>query len=137
MSRILFVDDEPNTLEAYRRALRRRFDIETALGATEALEAVRHRGPYTVIVADVRMPEMTGIELFTEIRKTNPEIVRIILTGNADQQTAIDAFERGQVFCYLGKPCPVKALTEALEAGINQYSLTQYSLTTTISPPQS
>jgi DNA-binding NtrC family response regulator len=127
MSRILFVDDEPNNLQAYQRTLRRRFQIETALGPREALEAVRQRGPYAVVVADVRMPQMSGIELFSEIRKAAPETVRIILTGNADQQTAADAFSRGQVFRYLHKPCSPRVLAEALEAGLVQYALTAAS----------
>lgn len=122
MNRILFVDDEPNTLEAYQRTLRRRFHIETALGPHEALAAVRERGPYAVVVADVRMPQMTGIELFGEIRTIAPETVRIILTGNADAQTAVDAFAQGQVFRYLNKPCSSKQLTEALEAGLAHYA---------------
>ncbi len=130
MSRILFVDDEPNNLQAYQRTLRRRFQIETALGPREALEAVRQRGPYAIVVADVRMPQMTGIELFGEIRKLAPATVRIILTGNADQQTAVDAFARGQVFRCLNKPCPPRLLAEALEAGLAQYALSAAS-----SPP--
>jgi DNA-binding NtrC family response regulator len=128
MRRILFVDDEPNNLHAYQRTLRRRFQIETALGPQEALEAVRRRGPYAIVVADVRMPQMTGIDLFHEICALAPETVRIILTGNADQQTAADAFARGQVFCYLNKPCPPRLLAEALEAGLAQYALAASSV---------
>lgn len=124
MSRILFVDDEPNTLEGYQRLLRRRFQIDTAIGAQEALDAIRCRGPYAVVVADVRMPDMTGIELLMEVREAAPQTVRIVLTGNADQKTAVDARERGKVFRYLGKPCSPQMLIEALEAGLTEYAST-------------
>ena len=120
--RILLVDDEPNNLQAYRRILRRQFQIETAASAREALEAVRQRGPYAVVVADARMPQMTGIELLSEIRQLAPGTVRIIFTGNADQQTVVDAFTRGQVFRYLNKPCSPRALAEALQAGLAAYA---------------
>ena len=124
MNRILFVDDEPNALQAYRRALRRVFQIETALGWREALESIRQQGPYAIVVADVRMPEMSGIELLDRIRREWPETVRIILTGNADRQTAVDAFDCGRVFCFLSKPCSSQMLTEALQAGLARYSET-------------
>jgi DNA-binding NtrC family response regulator len=124
MNRILFVDDEPNTLQGYQRALRRHFRIETALGPLEALKAVRSNGPYAVVVADIKMPQMSGIELFAEIRKIEPGTVRIILTGNADQQSAIDAHEQGHVFCYLNKPCSPKILVDALNSALSHYATT-------------
>jgi DNA-binding NtrC family response regulator len=124
MNQILFVDDETNALQAYRRALRRTFQIDTAIGGCEALQAFRERGPYAVVVADVRMPEMSGIELLDRIRKEWPDTVRIVLTGNADRQTAVDAFECGQVFCFLSKPCSSQTLLESLQAGLARYSET-------------
>ncbi|MEL7448959.1 MAG: response regulator [Pseudomonadota bacterium] len=54
--KVLFVDDEPNVLQAYKRALRREFTIETALGGERALEMLEMEGPFAVIVSDMRMP---------------------------------------------------------------------------------
>jgi len=121
MKRILFVDDDPNALQAYQRVLRRRFQIDTALGAEEALEAMRRCGPYAVVVADMRMPRITGVAFLTQLRDIAPRTVRMVLTGNADQQTEIDAVERGHVFRFLTKPCPTEALVEALEAALAEY----------------
>ena len=121
--RILCVDDDPNVLQAYQRALRKRFHIEPALGGEEAIDAVRNQGPYAVVVADMRMPGVTGVEVLEQVRQIAPDTVRMMLTGNADQQTALEAVNRGQVFRFMTKPCPPDEFARFLEAGIEQYRL--------------
>lgn len=121
--KILCVDDEPNILEAYQRALRKEFRIETALGGTEGLAAVNERGPYAVIVSDMRMPEMDGVQFLSRVKEIASGSVRIMLTGNADQQTAIEAVNEGSIFRFLNKPCPPETLAKALTAGLHQYRL--------------
>ncbi|MCK5334660.1 MAG: response regulator, partial [Gammaproteobacteria bacterium] len=61
--KILIVDDEPHVLHGYKRALRKRFKIDTAPGGKEALEKVTKDGPYAIVVSDMRMPGMSGLEL--------------------------------------------------------------------------
>ncbi|MDY0165212.1 MAG: response regulator [Thermoguttaceae bacterium] len=121
--RILCVDDDPNVLQAYQRALRKRFHIDPALGGEEAIEAVRNAGPYAVAVVDMRMPGLTGVEVLTQIEEIAPDTVRMMLTGNADQQTALEAVNRGHVFRFMTKPCPPDEFGRFLEAGIEQYRL--------------
>lgn len=121
--RLLCVDDDENILQAYQRALRKQFKIDTALGGEEALRAVAGQGPYAVVVADMRMPGMNGVELLAEIRRTAPNTVRMMLTGNADQQTALEAVNQGQIFRFMTKPCPPEDFARALEAGLEQYRL--------------
>ncbi len=121
--KILCVDDDANVLSAYQRNLRKQFDIETALGGNAGLLAVQERGPYAVIVADMQMPGMDGVEFLETVHDQTPESVRIMLTGNADQLTAVEAINRGQVFQFLNKPCPPDVLAVALEAGVKQYQL--------------
>ena len=121
--RVLFVDDEVRVLQAYKRALRKIFSIDTATGGQQALELVDSRGPYAVIVADMRMPGMTGVQLLAEMRNRAPNTVRIMLTGNSDQQTAIDAVNEGDVFRFLNKPCSPENVGRAVAAGINHYRL--------------
>ena len=121
--KILCVDDDANILQAYQRGLRKQFHIDTALGAEQALTAIPAQGPYAVVVADMRMPGMDGVQLLATIKKRAPETVRIMLTGNADQQTAIEAVNEGNIFRFLTKPCPPQDLAKALSAGIEQYRL--------------
>lgn len=121
--KILFVDDDENLLAAFQRNFRRRFVFDTAPGGPEGLELLRTAGPYAVIVADMRMPGMDGVEFLEQARPLAPGAVRIMLTGNADQQTAVDAVNRGQVFRFLNKPCPPDVLMPAIETALQQFDL--------------
>mgnify|MGYP005854966509 CR=1 FL=1 len=121
--RILCVDDDPNVLQAYQRALRKRFVIEPALGGEEGLQAVTQQGPYAVVVADMRMPDMNGVEFLAQVKRLAPDTVRMMLTGNADQQTALEAVNEGHIFRFLTKPCASETFAKALEAGIEQHRL--------------
>lgn len=120
--RILCVDDDPNILAGYSRALRKQLPIETALGPEVALDLIaKHQ--YAVLVTDMNMPVMNGIELLTRVKELQPHCVRMMLTGNADLKTAIDAVHRGNVFRFLVKPFPAESLAPALEAALDQYRL--------------
>jgi len=121
--RILCVDDDPNVLSAFERHLRRRFDISTARSGNDGLEALATGGPYAVIVSDLRMPLMDGIQFLARARDHAPDTVRILLTGDADITAAIEAVNEGNVFRFLTKPCPPEMLAKALEAGVRQYRL--------------
>ncbi|MGD0382385.1 MAG: HD domain-containing phosphohydrolase [Thermoguttaceae bacterium] len=121
--RILCVDDEPSVLQAYKRALRKHFIIEGAFGGEEALKTIVQKGPYAVVVADMRMPGMNGIQLLVKTKEIAPHTVRMMLTGNADKQMALDAVNEGHIFRFMTKPCTPEVFAKALEAGIAQYRL--------------
>ena len=121
--RILCVDDDAELLEAYSRRLRKRFQIESAFGGEEALAAVLHRGPYAVVVADLRMPGLSGVQLLSKIKVCSPDTVRIMLTGHADLHTALEAVNDGNIFRFLTKPCPVDLLARTLEVSLRQHAL--------------
>lgn len=120
-SKILFVDDDPSLLAAFSRNLRKQFMFDTALGGQEGLDKLRTSGPYALLVVDMRMPGMDGVEFLEHARKLAPEAVRMMLTGNADQQTAVEAVNRGQVYRFLNKPCPIEVLVPALETGLQHF----------------
>jgi len=122
-NKVMCVDDDQNILSAYKRHLRKYFQIETALGGEEGIEMMTQKGPFAVIVSDMRMPGMDGIEFLARVRASNPNTVRIMLTGNADMQTAIDAVNEGNIFRFLTKPCSPESLAKSLNAGIRQYQL--------------
>jgi len=121
--KILFVDDDVNILDGFRRTLRRQFQVETAVGPIQGLKMFNDFGPFAVVVADLKMPKMDGIEFLTRIKEFYPETIRIMLTGHGDMDVAIDAINTGQVFRFLIKPCSKTNLIKALEAAIEQYSL--------------
>lgn len=119
--KILFVDDETNVLDALARQFRRDYDVSTALGGTRALKMIEDEGPFSVIVSDMQMPEMNGIQFLQAARNIAPDSVRLMLTGNADQKTAINAVNEGNVFSFLTKPCPPVTMIRALSLAVEQY----------------
>lgn len=121
--KILFVDDEQHLLDAMRRQFRGRFNVFTALGGHEGLRILRSEGPFAVIVSDYKMPLMNGLEFLEKSREASPDSVRIMLTGYAEHQTAIDALEKGHVFHFLTKPCDSETLSGALTAALELHQL--------------
>ena len=114
---ILLVDDEVAILDGLRRQLRKRFTVHTATGGAEALELLRSQ-PVTVVVSDMRMPQMDGATLLAEVRSRYPDVVRILLTGQADTQSAITAVNQGQIYRFLTKPCPPDVLLDEISSGV-------------------
>lgn len=124
-SRILFVDDEPDLLEGVQRMLfreRQRWEMHFAPGAAVGLAALA-KAPFAVVVADMRMPQMDGIEFLKRVRQAAPDTVRMMLTGNTDQETAIKAVNDGNVFRFMTKPVERETLVKVIEAGIEQHRL--------------
>ena len=121
--RVLCVDDDENILRAFERNLRLHFEIETALGPQCGLAAVQERGPFAVVVSDLRMPEMDGIQFLSAVHKLAPDSVRLILSGNADFQGVVAAVNEENIFRLLTKPCPPDKLRAAIEAALKQYRL--------------
>jgi response regulator RpfG family c-di-GMP phosphodiesterase len=119
--KVLFVDDDTKILAAYQRNLGEDFSLDTAAGPEEGLRALSEKGPYAVIMADMQMPGMNGVEFLKKSEQIAPDSIRVMLTGNADQETAAKAVNEGHVFRFLNKPCPVEQVSETLRAGIEQY----------------
>jgi ActR/RegA family two-component response regulator len=121
--RILLVDDDSNVLDGYRRGLSREFLLETATGSDQALPLIEKNGPYAVIVSDMRMPGMNGIQLLSAVKTSSPDTIRVVLTGNADLETAINAINEGSIFRFLIKPCDREVMAKTLTAALMQYRL--------------
>lgn len=123
--RVLFVDDEPRVLEAFEHNLAFDFEVETAISGAKALQAIdraRAEGrDFAVIVSDMRMPQMNGAEFLAHARARAPETVRVLLTGQSDLEAAADAVNRGGLFRFLFKPCPIPELSRVLEDAIEQH----------------
>ena len=123
LTRILCVDDEPNILQAIERQFRKEFQISTAVGPQAGLQALTEQGPFAVVVSDLRMPGMDGIEFLSRVRAISPDTVRVMLTGQADLEAAAAAVNRGNIFQFLTKPCPAETLSRVLAAAQEQHRL--------------
>jgi len=121
--KVLFVDDESAILQGYVRLFRNEFEIDTSITGKGALIAIETKGPYAVVVSDMQMPEMSGVEVLRKVRELSPDSVRIILTGHADLSAAIAAVNDGSVFRFLTKPCSKETLGKTLSAALMQYRL--------------
>lgn len=122
--RILFVDDEPDLLAAMARNLRsEQFEVSTASSGAQALEMLRNAGPFAVIVSDLHMPAMDGVEVLRRARRLCPDTVRVLFTGQPDLDNAIAAVNEGAIFRFMIKPCPRIRLALTLRGAADQYHL--------------
>ncbi|MBN2211366.1 MAG: response regulator [Sedimentisphaerales bacterium] len=121
--KILFVDDDDNLLSAYKRQLHGQFDLVTATNGMGGLDMLKTGGSFAIIVSDMRMPEMDGVEFLSRAKEISPDSIRMVLTGHAEIQAAIDSVNEGNIFRFLLKPCPPEIFTKALQDGLAQYHL--------------
>jgi response regulator RpfG family c-di-GMP phosphodiesterase len=121
--KILFVDDEPEVLNSFRRQLRGKFNVRAAEGGEAGLETIRTEGPFAAVVSDLKMPVMDGITFLSHARQLCPDTSRMMLTGFADVASAIAAVNEADIFRFLTKPCPDDQLIKALVAAIKQHRL--------------
>jgi CheY-like chemotaxis protein len=111
---LLFVDDEKQILKAIRRSfLDTDYTIYTANSGEEAL-IILEKVKIDLIVADMRMPAMDGYELLQSVKQKHPSIIRLILSGYAEEKMIIDALENNLAKMYLFKPWDNKALIKAI-----------------------
>ena len=101
---VLFVDDEEKVLTSLRRGLMDEpYNMLFANSGKEALEILQ-RKPVHVIVADMRMPEMSGLELLRTAKEEYPDIIRMVLSGYTQLSTLLTAINQGEIFRFIPKP---------------------------------
>ena len=118
---VLFVDDEPFVLEGLRRSVHKEFAADLAGGPDEGLEKLRHSGPYAVVVSDMHMPGMDGVEFLATVRILSPDSTRVMLTGDSELEVAMRAVNEGSIFRFLRKPARPEQILAALRAGVTLY----------------
>jgi putative nucleotidyltransferase with HDIG domain len=114
LKRILFVDDEPNVLMGLQRTLRSmrtEWEMEFVSSGQEALQNLALR-PFDVVVTDMRMPGMTGVELLDKVQDQFPQTIRIILSGQSDRESILRSIAPAHQF--LSKPCDAEQLKSVL-----------------------
>jgi len=120
-NKVLFVDDDKNLLAAIERKLHRMFFVRTAEGGKEGLKVLEKEGPFAVVISDMDMPEMGGLHFLLLVKDRFPETVRVILSGKADVNIALNAVNIGNVFRYILKPCSTPKMLKLLEEAFDYY----------------
>lgn len=117
---VLVVDDEPHVVSALRRTLAGSgHRIYGTVDPREAL-AIIGREPVDVLIADIDMPTMNGLDLVLEVRRSHPDVARILLTGRAQLETALRGINEGEVFRYLTKPWDRDELLTTVDLAITR-----------------
>lgn len=118
--RILYLDDEQHNLDAFKATFRRMFEVYTAIDA-EAAFKILESVEIHIILADQKMPRVSGIEFFTKVVDLYPDPLRILITAYTQSQTLIDAVNQGQIFRYLTKPWDPEVLRNVIETSYETY----------------
>ncbi len=120
---LLVVDDEREILRSLTLTFAEEYEVFTAASGAEALEILKQR-KIALVIADQRMPEMTGAELLEKVFQIDPNIVRIILTGYTDIASLIRAINDGHIYQYITKPWERRALRIIVKRALESYQLT-------------
>lgn len=118
MRRIMLVDDEINVLKALQRVVARTMAgvrVEIFDDPTAALERVSEMA-FDLVVSDYRMPIMDGISFLSEVKRVQPDTVRLVLSAQADMQALVEAINRAEIFRFLAKPWDDDDLVATLRA---------------------
>lgn len=123
MATILIVDDDENLLLSFERNFRRSYTVLTAFSGKEGLRKISENKKIALVISDMDMPEMNGIEFLSRVKQINSTITRIMLTGKADLNIAIQAVNEGSIFRFLTKPTTPDMLGKIIDDGLEQYRL--------------
>lgn len=121
---VLIVDDEDNNIQLLKRTLRGQYNLLTANDGMQALEIVKEYGDkISLIVSDQKMPVMEGTEFLKHVRETNPQIIKILLTGHVGTDILVSAINDCDLFQYILKPFEPEELKIAVEKGLEKYAM--------------
>lgn len=122
-NRILLVDDEINVLSALKRSLfDEALEIVTATSAEDALDIMKGQR-FKVVISDERMIGMQGAEFLAQVRATYPDTIRIMLTGHATLEAAMNAVNQGEIYRFFSKPWNDHDLMFAIRSAIEKFDL--------------
>ena len=119
---ILILDDQPEILNALNRLLKEDYSVHTTTSGHQALDMLKEH-EFAVILADQRMPMLTGVEFLSEAIRLQPDTIRILITAYADINASIDAINKGQIFQYVSKPWEPEELKLIVRRAVEKYEL--------------
>jgi CheY-like chemotaxis protein len=121
--RILVVDDEEAILETMSFTFEDDYEVHTATDPRRALDLLEAKGPFAVVLTDQRMPDMSGVEFVSEVRRRHPTTVRMILTGFSDMDAIIQAINDGHIYAYISKPWEPDHLKQVMKQAVEHHKL--------------
>jgi len=120
---ILFVDDEPDILSSLGRFLRKEpYQILFAEGGKNALSVMKSNAIH-IVVSDLRMPEMNGMELIQKVKTLYPDVIRVILSATRDVEQTIESINSGEVYRFIPKPLDPESFKRIMLDAIDYYRI--------------
>lgn len=121
--KILYVDDEAINVRLFELSFKGDFCVYTATSAYEALEILKSNGDIRLLISDLRMPEMDGLELIREVKSADPAMVCMLLTGYVESDVLLEGFNKDLIFRYLTKPWHKNTLTGTIREAFGKSDL--------------
>ena len=127
---LLIVDDEPQICAALTRLLRTDgYSISHALNPVDGIKLMNQQ-PFDVVVSDYMMPGVNGVEFLSEVSRSFPDTIRLMLSGQADMSTVIDAINSGSIFKFILKPWSNDGIRNTIKEAFQPVSYTHLTLPT-------
>ena len=120
MDKILYVDDEPINLKLFELTFKSHYHVVTALSAREGLEILEKDPGIHIIVSDLRMPEMDGLEFIKVIKERDPQKICLLLTAYIESDVMLEGFNKDLLFRYITKPWNKEEMAETLQAAFEK-----------------
>lgn len=115
MIKILYVDDEPINLQLFQLNFKKKYMVYTAMSGHEGLKSLETNNDIKVVISDMKMPEMNGLQFITKAKNTYPEITYFILTGYDINTEIAEALDSGLIQKYFSKPFNIKEIDNSIE----------------------
>ena len=123
--KVLLVDDDHVFLHVYTTILQQHFDTQAAQGPEAALALLAEGGSYGVVVTDLNMPELNGLDFLRQVTRLSPGTKKILFTGKPDLDSALAAINQARIFGYLGKDAPPEDLVEKIREAMHEFKREQ------------
>ena len=120
---ILYVDDEPMNLTVFELNFKTKYNIVTALSGKEGLEKLENNSDIIVVISDMKMPEMSGVDFIKEARKRFKNIVYFILTGYDISEDISEALNQNIIHEYFRKPFNMREIIRAIDRAVEEYKV--------------
>ena len=123
-ARVLVVDDEPMVLSVLQETLAREgYKVTTAPSGAEALQIVKKEPPFSLVLTDERMPQLSGLDFLAQVKDIQPDATRILMTGVLELEIIINAINNGEIFRFVSKPWQPEELLVTIKNGVQRHDL--------------